>query len=339
MAVLCRIVSVLFIFSAVGLRGESPSTYLQAREPETAYSLSLPIPRDRPGFTYSTYEPTTFAQLSAFAPDKEKRHGLAIFGTRRRLVLTLPAHPTPGLTDDQRMSRDACGKIFPTLKTLPLHNHKLPIEIGGKKFLLLFQSQIVPYLEREAKPGQNVILFAFHATYDDVEKEHLLLVAEFYVPPESATTAQREEQQTQIATFAQLAKADATDLKSTAASPGSHLYREMLQLDLPERPDIEPLSEAGKMELEAFVKLVNLKEALAADCTHETMLTVEGQRFRLIWASRSAALYARNRNVPNTTHTVMAANGLLSDFTKIHTLVVFTYGYKTVFPENTGKWE
>lgn len=91
------------------------------------------------------------------------------------------------------------------------------------------------------------------------------------------------------------------------------------------------------MELQSFVKLANLNQSLAKDCTHEVLMTIAGQQYRLIWPSKTAAGYSKNRNTPNTTYTVMVANGLLSDFTKIHTLVVFNFRFNTLYPENAEK--
>jgi hypothetical protein len=138
-------------------------------------------PADTARFKYASYTPSRFAELAALGTHGDM--GMSTFSQKHRLVLILPDYPTEGLSEYQKMSLNAYGQVNPSFKTrIPQYGHALQIQIENTKFLLLFQSQIVPYLKKEASAGQPVVFYVVHATYNDFSKQHMLLVNEFFVP-------------------------------------------------------------------------------------------------------------------------------------------------------------
>lgn len=183
------------------LRAEEPSgKFMDAVEPAEIPAGFEENPADVPGLTYSAYAPTTFRALHQV--DEADTFGVRIFNTKRRAVLTLPGYPESNLTERDKMRIDACAVTFPAIRgLLPAYTHKLPIRIAGNNFLLLFQTQVVPYLPREVEIGEDVILYFFHSDYSDFDKTHLLLVTEFHRPFSPSTlkmTAERWKRAEQL---------------------------------------------------------------------------------------------------------------------------------------------
>jgi len=60
-----------------------------------------------------------------------------------------------------------------------LFTHQLDLQDSGHAFTLLFQGPLVPYLKKEVKPGDYLLLYMVFGIHDVSRKRTILLVNEF----------------------------------------------------------------------------------------------------------------------------------------------------------------
>ncbi len=61
-----------------------------------------------------------------------------------------------------------------------IYDSKLKLRYKDQNFLIIFQSQLIPYMKSELKIGDLIGLYIVHATYDEFGKIHIILVNEFH---------------------------------------------------------------------------------------------------------------------------------------------------------------
>lgn len=154
--------------------------FIEIREQDLYRGPDLKNPRDTSRFEYSRYVPITFDELYERGVVYEDEQGMKVFYSNDKVIIKLPAYPTQDLSPEEQGRRDLFAVINPKFKPLiHIYDSKLKVKYKDQNFLILFQSQLVPYMKSELKVGGLVGLYIVHATYDEFAKIHLILVNEF----------------------------------------------------------------------------------------------------------------------------------------------------------------
>jgi hypothetical protein len=155
--------------------------YLDIREQDRYFGKELPNPPDSPGFKYSNYEPITLEDLISRGEIEDNAKGMKIFNSRNKLILKLSAFPTQDLNQEDISRRNTYALFFQNMKPIiHIYDARLKIRFKDQNFLIIFQSQLIPYMKKELKLGDLIGLYIVHATYDEFGKIHLILVNEFH---------------------------------------------------------------------------------------------------------------------------------------------------------------
>ncbi len=129
-------------------------------------------------------------------------------------------------------------------------------------------------------------------------------------------------------TLLKMAEQDAQALKEGESSPGLHLYSgQRLRIYLEETPPLTQISEEGAGEIDTYVKLLGMPQANGDQHHFEINIVKDNQKFRLHWSDDLVAKYEAARNVNGVHYYVEVNTGFLNDFSKVHSLVVGSFGY------------
>ncbi|TGL14190.1 hypothetical protein EHQ42_13970 [Leptospira levettii] len=154
---------------------------IQLSESDLYKGPDLLSPPDSPGFQYSSYLPISFDGFLERGYSEENSKGMKIFNSRNKIILKLMAYPTKDLNSDEMGRRDTFALFYPNMKSIiHIYDSKLKLKYKEQNFLIIFQSQLVPYLRSEVKLGDLVGLFVIHTTYDEFTNTHVILVNEFH---------------------------------------------------------------------------------------------------------------------------------------------------------------
>ena len=110
--------------------------------------------------------------------------GYDFYQEKLRIKIRLLAYPGQiNIKEDTTKAIDYYSKVFgkSNPEFFKLFTYQLNLEENGYLFTLLFQGQFVPYLKKEAKPGDNVTLYVLFGIYGQRDKSTILFVNEFKV--------------------------------------------------------------------------------------------------------------------------------------------------------------
>ncbi|MCZ8154826.1 MAG: hypothetical protein O9264_01805 [Leptospira sp.] len=155
--------------------------FIEIREQDKYSGKELPNPPDSPGFKYSKYESITLEDLIERGEIEENTKGMKIFNSRNKLLIKLTAYPTQDLSQEEEGRRNTFALLFQNMKPIiHIYDSKLKLRYKDQNFLIIFQSQLIPYMKSELKIGDLIGLYIVHATYDEFGKIHIILVNEFH---------------------------------------------------------------------------------------------------------------------------------------------------------------
>ncbi|MGJ4788103.1 hypothetical protein EHQ52_04345 [Leptospira koniambonensis] len=134
-----------------------------------------------PRFNFDSYISSSFEEIVRLTDgvDAEKDPGLSIFTNKYKIQMKWSDFPK-GISNDSQGSAELIGKFINLdPKFIELFQHELTLTVKKKKFVLLFQRNLVPFLHEEVKKGEPITLFVFFGGYNTFGKEHTLFVNEF----------------------------------------------------------------------------------------------------------------------------------------------------------------
>ncbi|GBF52113.1 hypothetical protein LPTSP4_36510 [Leptospira ryugenii] len=106
---------------------------------------------------------------------------MKIFNSRNKLFLKLNAYPTQELSQEEIGRRNTFALLFQNMRPIiHIYDSKLKLRYKDQNFLIIFQTQLIPYMKSELKIGDLIGLYIVHANYDEFGKIHLILVNEFH---------------------------------------------------------------------------------------------------------------------------------------------------------------
>ncbi len=147
------------------------------------FSLLTHIPSPALAFDYSAYKPSSLKEIGDITRKAEEIYqyegGFDFYTERLRVRVCLSEYP-------QKISRGAEKLLELYFKSrglnqdhLRLYTDQLNLEKGGYSFVFVFQNQLIPFLRKEVKQGDEVDLYVLFGIYDVKYKKIMLLVNEF----------------------------------------------------------------------------------------------------------------------------------------------------------------
>ncbi len=133
-------------------------------------------------FNYAGYPLSTLQAIGDRTRDAGSAHegGYEFFKDKYKLKVRLGGHPGSIAGNTMKLLQFH-AKTMNVLKQeyLKIFTHELEIEQGGYVFTLVFQEQLVPFLQKEVRPGDEVYLYTLLVIYDCTTRKTMLLVNEF----------------------------------------------------------------------------------------------------------------------------------------------------------------
>lgn len=142
-------------------------------------------------FDYDSYKLIGEDYYRDISENYEKRDGpgLGVYYERVRFNIIMKEFPAP-ISEGGMKSVEHYGKLaIRKPEYAQAFDHELRINLNGIKYVLVFQSVLIPHLRKEFKSGKNLLLFASYGLFDTFGKEHFLFVNEFSVEPKANTLA------------------------------------------------------------------------------------------------------------------------------------------------------
>ena len=137
-------------------------------------------------FNYDSYAPVEMKFFQNISENYEKQDGPGVgsFSNKFRLILPISAKPTPVDKKGAWAIKHYNHFVWQDPQHSSAYTHELMIRADDVNFRLIFQKQLLPYLEKEQLIGKNVLLFCMHGLYNTFDNTHTLFVAEFQALPE-----------------------------------------------------------------------------------------------------------------------------------------------------------
>jgi hypothetical protein len=136
-------------------------------------------------FDYDSYKPSSLEAIGDITEEGASEHegGFEFYIEKLRVRVQMTDYPLE-MNKRELKVLELYFKIFSSTfnpEHLKLFTHQLDLKDSGYDFTFLFQDSLVPYLKKEAKPGDYVLLYVVFGIYDLFERKTILLVNEFSV--------------------------------------------------------------------------------------------------------------------------------------------------------------
>ncbi len=139
-------------------------------------------------FDYDSYKPSSLKEIGDIAKEASSKHegGFEFFIQKLRVRIRLTDYPVEIRKEEFDIGTfNIIELYFKTLRPAftgdyqKLFTHQLDLQDTGHEFTLLFQGPLVPYVRKEAKLGDPLVLYVIFGISDVSRKRTILLVNEF----------------------------------------------------------------------------------------------------------------------------------------------------------------
>jgi len=136
------------------------------------------------GFDYSAYKPSSLKEIGDRTKEAAAKHqhegGWDFYRERLKVKGRLYEYPLEISEGAQRVLEYYFKSFGLNLEHLKLFTYQLNLEDSGYSFILVFQRQLIPFLQKELKLGDFVNLYVLFGIHDVKNKKTILLVNEFH---------------------------------------------------------------------------------------------------------------------------------------------------------------
>jgi hypothetical protein len=158
------------------------------------FSLLVHITTPALGFDYSAYKPSSLREIGDITRKAEETYkyegGFDFYTERLRVRVCLSEYPQKISIGPEKLLELYFKTRGLNQDHLKLYTDQLNLEKGGYSFVLVFQNQLIPFLRKEVKQGDDVDLYVLFGIYDVKYKKIILLVNEFSTCTEEDETKQ-----------------------------------------------------------------------------------------------------------------------------------------------------
>ena len=134
-------------------------------------------------FDYGSYQEKQETFFSEITKNYENQEGpgMGVFYEKIRFKMSMADFPIT-ISERGKKSLDYYGRL--TMRApefVNAYGYELKLNRKDAKFSLVFQSVLIPYLQKEFKKGKEIELYCSYGLFDTFSQEHTLFINEFHI--------------------------------------------------------------------------------------------------------------------------------------------------------------